>query len=114
MNFHEMDDKELFENLQRAGLVEKLETSEEWKMLKEASNRIIERTIYEFAMNTYVSSDPKDLGKVIRLQQVLRLYKFGLFKEVDLLKNESEFLFEEARDRGLVEMNIEKPKKRRN
>lgn len=115
MNVQELDDKTLFDNLQKAGLVDKLETSEEWKMLKEAATRIIDKAVYEFALKTDVSSEPKDLAKVIRLQQVLRLYKYGLFREIELLKQESDFLFEEAKDRGMVGMTIreEKPKRGR-
>lgn len=102
MNVQELDDKTLFQELQKAALVDKLESSEEWKMLREAATRIIERAIYEFALKTEVSSDPKDLSKVIRLQQIIRLYKFGLFKEVEILAKESDILFNEAKDRGIV------------
>ena len=102
MSIEDLDNKTLWEELQKAGLADKLETQQEWKLLKEASNRIIERAVKEFAINVTVSPDPKDLAKIMTLQIILRKYKFGLFREVDILKEESEYLFEEAKSRGIV------------
>lgn len=102
MNAEQLTDKALWDSLEKAGLADKLESSPEWKLLKEAADRIVERAIHEFAMKTDVSADPKDLAHIIRIQQVLRMYKYGLFKEVDVLKRESEYLFYEAKERGML------------
>ena len=97
-SFDEMGDKELFENLEKAGLVDKLENDPAWKMLKEAASRIIERAITEFALKT----EAKDIEKIIMLQTIIKKYKYGLFDEVKFLKNESDALFQEAKQRGAI------------
>jgi len=97
MNLEELSDKELHDKLQEAGLVEKLTSSPEWGMFKEASDRIIDRAINEFAKNTKAD----DTVKVIELQTIIRKYKYGLFNEVNSLKVESDMLFEEAKSRGM-------------
>lgn len=99
MNLEELSDKELHEAFQKAEIARKIEESPEWKILKEASNRIVDRAINEFAKN--VKAD--DELRIIELQTIIRKYKYGLLAEVDLLKTESEFLFEEAKSRGFFE-----------
>ena len=94
----ELDDKELYDRLHKAGLVEKLETDEHWKMLNEARRRIIDRAVNEFAFKTKTD----DILKVTELQVILRKYLRGLFDEVESLKRESTMLYEEAKQRGLV------------
>ena len=94
----ELSDRELFEELQKADLADKLETSPEWRMLKEAANRIIDRAVLEFACKVKAN----DLPKIIELQTVIRKYRFGLINEVDILKQESKYIYQSARDRGLI------------
>ncbi len=93
-----LDDKELYDQLEKAGLAEKLENNPEWKLLKEAANRIIDRAITEFALRT----KPDDLKAIIILQTIIKKYKYGIFDEIKVLKDASNMLTEEARDRGLI------------
>ena len=93
----EMDDKELYEQLEQAGLVERLENDPAWGMLREAGNRIVERAVAEFALRC----DPTDVKHVTELKTIIKKYKFGLFNEVSVLKSESEQLYQEARNRGI-------------
>lgn len=93
-----LDDKELYEQLNKAGLIEKLSTSPEWKLLQEAANRIVDRAIREFACNVKAT----DIVRLIELQTIIRKYKYGLIDEVNILKNESEFIYQTAKDRGLI------------
>lgn len=94
----QLDDKELFDQLEKAGLAEKLEDSPEWKLLKEAANRIVERALTEFALRT----KPDDQAAIITLQTIIKKYKFGLFDEIKVLKDASNMLYEEARQRGMI------------
>lgn len=93
-----MDNKDLYDQLNKAGLIDKLATSPEWKMLQEAANRIVERAIKEFSCSTKANN----IVRIIELQTIIRKYKYGLIDEVNILKNESEFIYQEAKFRGLI------------
>ena len=95
---NKLGDKELYDQLQKAGLADRLENDESYQLLKEAAKRITDRAVDEFSLK----ADPTNLAQIIKLQMVIRLYKHGLFKEIEILKNESELLFQEAKDRGIV------------
>jgi len=97
MELEQMEDKALFDALHKAGLVEKLTSSEEWKMLKEAGDRIVARAVNEFMV-----TPASDTLKIMELQVILRKYKKGIFQEVEMLKNESDRIYEEAKDRGMI------------
>lgn len=97
MSLDNMEDKELYDALQRAGLIDKLTNSEEWMMLREAGNRIVDR-----AINQFMETPANDTLKIMELQVIIRKYRRGLFQEVESLKRESTMLFEEAKERGLV------------
>jgi len=99
IDYNEMSDKELYKQLEQSDLVSKLETDPAWSMLKEAANRIVERAIREFALNPNLSNDA---SRIIELQTVIKKYRFGLFNEVEMLKSESEFIYQTAKARGLI------------
>jgi hypothetical protein len=92
-----LDDKELYDQLEKAGLAEKLESQPEWALIKEAANRIVDRAITEFALRT----KPDDMKAIIMLQVIIKKYKFGVFDEIKVLKEASEMLSEEAKSRGI-------------
>jgi hypothetical protein len=96
----DIDDKELISQLEKAALSERLRNQEEWKLLQEAANRIVDRAVTQFAKMT-LNADT--IYEAMELQIIIRKYKHGLFKEVDLLAQEGERLFEEAKDRDLLE-----------
>lgn len=98
MSFDILDDKEIFDKLKKAELAERLLASPEWKLLKEAALRIVDRAISKFALSTKAD----DLVAIIELQIIIRKYKFGLFEEIDLLAQEGIVAFEEAKDRQLI------------
>ncbi len=97
MSLEQLDDKELYDRLHKAGLAEKLKSSEEWQLVKEAANRIVEKAIREF-----ISADPSDMVHIAQLQIIFKKYKYNLFSEVDAIERESKMLYEEAVDRGLI------------
>lgn len=92
-----VDDKELYELIEKANLADKLVNDPTYKLLREAADRIVERAVTEFALK----AEPDNLVEIIKLQTVIRLYKFGLFREVEVLKRESESAYQEAKDRGV-------------
>lgn len=98
MDYSELEDKELFDKLQQVELSDKLIHSPEWKLLKEAADRIIERALERFAL--VIKAD--DMVAVIETQILLRKYKYGLFAEVNQLAQEGELFFEELKERGLL------------
>lgn len=96
--YNTLDDKELFDKLQKAELSTRLINSDEWKLLKEAADRIIDRTLERFAFS--IKAD--DMVGIIETQILLRKYKYGLFTEVSQLAQEGELYFNELRDRGVA------------
>lgn len=99
MDLDEVNDKELLDKLEKAALSERLRNQDEWKLLQEAADRIVDRSIDKFAM---MKIDPNNMYEVIELQIIIRKYKHGLFREVDILAQEGEMIFSEARDRDLI------------
>lgn len=91
-----LEDKELFNKLQQVELADKLIHSPEWKLLKVAADRIIERALERFAL----AMKADDLIGVMETQLLLRKYKYGLFSELDQLAQEGELYYEELKDRG--------------
>jgi len=94
-----LDDRVLYEKLEKAGLADRLETQPEWKLLKEGSERIIERAIAEFALKTKAD----DIVRIIELQTIIKKYKYGLFEEIKWLVQEGELIFEEGKNRGILQ-----------
>lgn len=95
--FDYLDDRELFDKLQKAGLAEALRNSPEWSLVREAARRIVDRAVEKFAIATKAD----DVVGIVELQATIRKYKFGLFEEIGQLVQEGEIAFEEAKSRGL-------------
>jgi hypothetical protein len=95
--YDELDDKELYDKLSQAGLADKLQTSQEWGLLKKAADRIVERAIKAFMVTPATNTQA-----IIELQQVIKKYKYGLFAEIEMLRNEGEYVFEAAVERQLI------------
>jgi len=98
MDLNSIEDKELYELLEKANLIEKLENDPAWRILKEAAKRVVDRAVDEFALR----SDPKNIEQIINLKLIIKKYKYVIFQEVEMLKRESEFAFEEAKERGII------------
>ena len=48
--FDDLADKDIFDKLERARLADNLVSSSEWKLLKVAADRIVERAVRTFCM----------------------------------------------------------------
>lgn len=97
MDYSTLDDKELFDRLEKAGLVEKLQTDPAWGLLKEAAGRIVDR-----AERTLVNTPASNTEGIIELQQVIKKWKYGLFAELEMLKQESEVAYRELQERDTL------------
>lgn len=102
MDYRDLSDKDLFDLFAKADVAEKLMNQEEWKILKEASERIAERAIKRLA--TITKAD--NIVEIIELQTIIKKYRYGLFSEVEQLKTEAEFIesqvVEEIEDREIT------------
>ncbi|MFQ5687298.1 MAG: hypothetical protein ACE5GV_11610 [Candidatus Scalindua sp.] len=101
MDYSLLEDKELYDKLERAALANKLKSSNEWKLLEEARKRIVERAVCEFATRT----DVTDIAKLTELKVIIKKYKYGLFSELDLLIQEGELAFHEYKNREMLNTN---------
>ena len=95
----DIDDKELVDRVNKAVLAERLETQEEWGLLKEAAIRIVDRAVDQLAG---MKLSPDTIYEAMELQIIIRKYKHGLFREVEILAQEGEILFKEANDRDIL------------
>ena len=93
----DISDKELFEKIEEAHLVERLESDPAFNLLKVAASRIVDKAIMEFTKTA-----PDDAMAIAQLQIIIKKYKWNLFNEINLIKQESKLVYEEARDRGVI------------
>lgn len=98
MDYANYTDRDIFDLLEKADLAERIADHPDWKLLKIAAERIVERTIENLACNI----KPDDVVSIMEAQITIRKYKYGLFEEVEILRQEAEHAFNEARDRGLL------------
>lgn len=98
MGYNNLDDKELYDKLEKAELASRLKGSSEWKLLEEAARRIVDRAITEFALKTKAD----DIVRIIELKTIIKKYKFMLFDELEMLVQEGEYAFEEAKQRDII------------
>lgn len=98
MDYSVLDDEQLYDEFKKADIANRLATSPEWALVKEAANRIVERAVDKFATAT----DPSDMGAILELQLTIRKYKHGLFAEVEMLAQTSEIYFDELAERGVL------------
>lgn len=93
------DDRELFEKLEQAGLADRLMADPAWGLLRKAADRIVEKALKQFVLNT----KPTEIEKIIEFQLLVRKYKYGkLFAEIEELRQEGELAYEEAKERGIL------------
>ena len=90
-----LDNRELYERLERSGLADKLDHDPAWRLVKEAADRIVEAAIKEI-----VNTPPNEMVRIAELQQVIKKYKYALFSEIEMLKQEGELAFNELKERG--------------
>lgn len=96
MDYSLLDDKTLHDRLEKGVLAAEFLGSPHGKVLAEACRRIVDAEIKKFAFNT----DVTDVAQIVRHQEILKMYGFRLFDELRAMVKDSEFAFDEAKDRG--------------
>lgn len=93
-----LDDKELFDKMEKAALAERLTTSPEWQLLDEIRKRAIEKWTDYFIFKM----DTKNIADVEMVRAMLAVWKYDLFKTLDILKQEGQIAFEELNYSGKI------------
>lgn len=103
MDWEQASDQEIIEQLRNAELAERLQHSEEWKLVREAMKRV-----YEKHSVMLRKADPSDTNAVTQLQQICNLYAEDFLPAlIRNFQNIGEFAFDEAQRReGLLERFI--------
>lgn len=99
MDWNEASDREVLEQLRKAELASRLESSEEWKLIHECLKRT-----YEGHVKLLKNADPTDISTVTQLQQICKLYSEEFLPAlIKNLQSIAEFAFEEAKRRNLLQ-----------
>ena len=96
MDYSRLDDKHLFEEMEKAALAERLTTSPEWQLLDEVRKRAIDRWIDYFIFKM----DSNDVADIEKVRSMISIWKYDLFKSLDILKQEGEIAFQELNFAG--------------
>lgn len=99
MDWDSLSDAEIFDQLHKAELADRLTSSEEWKLVHE----VMKRT-YEGHVKLLRKEDPTNTEKVIELQQICNLYANDFLPTlIKNFQNIGEFAFEEAKRRNILQ-----------
>ena len=102
MSYDGYSDLEIYELLEKANLADMIAEQPEWKLIRVAAERIVDRSIDKLVNET----KPDDIVGIIEAQTTIRKYKYGLFEEVEILRGDAEAAFEEAKARGVVSKSV--------
>ena len=93
MDYSSISDKELFDKLQQAGVIEGLKNSEEWKIIDEVRRRAIDYWTYHLVFKVKAG----DMSEFERIRAIIRVWKYDLFRDLEIIKQEGEMAFEELK-----------------
>ena len=96
MDYSRLDDKHLFDEMEKAALAERLTTSPEWQLLDEVRKRAIDRWIDYFIFKM----DSNNVADIEKVRSMISIWKYDLFKSLDILKQEGEMAFQELNFAG--------------
>lgn len=99
MNWDSLSDQEIFDQLRSAELAEKVENSDEWKLIREAIKRV-----YEKHQKLLQSADPTETELIMNLQVICKMYDEAFLPQlIKNFQNIGEFAFEEAKRRNILD-----------
>jgi hypothetical protein len=91
-------DDEILRQLEDARLADKLETSEEWGLVREAMRRTHDKHVKLLA-----ETPPDDAVTIMQLQQIVKMYSESFLPTlIRNYRNVGEFAFNEAKSRGMI------------
>lgn len=96
MKYNRLDDKELFDKMEKAALAERLTSSPDWQLLDEIRKRAIDKWIDYFILKM----DTKNIADVEMVRSMLAVWKYDLFKTLGIVKQEGQIAFEELNYSG--------------
>jgi len=91
----EMTDDELYEALKQADLSDRFLESPQGKLIKVAASRIVDRAVDKFAL----TDANKNVEELIELKIIIRKYKYGLFEEIEMLREDGYLAWQELKNR---------------
>jgi len=94
----EMENKELWDKLNNAQLIDKLKNQKEFQILKKIARRIVDRAVNTFALQTRAS----ETEAVIELQVIIKKWKFELFAEIEQMQREGKQAFDMLNEDGQI------------
>ncbi len=104
-----MDTKKCFDQIDKAALVDKIESLPEYKILKIAADEIVNKAIDKFAL---MKIRPDTIYEVMELQIIIRKYRHktlaGLFGELNTMKQMGESAFNELKEDQALEEGLVK------
>jgi hypothetical protein len=99
MDWNEASDREVLEQLRKAELAQRLETSDEWKLIHECLRRT-----YDGHIKLLRKEDPTNEVKMMELQQICNMYAEDFLPAlIRNFQSIAEFAFEEAKRRNLLQ-----------
>lgn len=99
MDWDTVSDQEIMDQLRSAELAERLEQSEEWKLIREAIKRV-----YEKHQKLLQSADPTETELIMNLQVICKMYDEEFLPQlIKNFQNIGEFAFEEAKRRNILD-----------
>lgn len=98
MNFGDTTDQEILNQLQTAQLADKLNNSDEWKLVKEAMKRTYDGHIMKLR-----KADPTKPEAIMELQQICNLYAEDFLPRlINNFQETAAFYHEEAKKKNLL------------
>jgi len=104
MDWDTVSDQEIMDQLRSAELAERLEQSEEWKLVREAIKRV-----YEKHQKLLQSADPTETELIMNLQVICKMYDEAFLPQlIKNFQNIGEFARQEAKRRSILDRFLEK------
>lgn len=104
MDWDTVSDQEIMDQLRSAELAERLEQSEEWKLIREAIKRV-----YEKHQKLLQSADPTETELIMNLQVICKMYDEAFLPQlIKNFQNIGEFAYQEAKRRSILDRFLEK------
>lgn len=104
MDWESASDQEIFDQLRSAELAEKVENSDEWKLVREAIKRV-----YEKHQKLLQSADPTETELIMNLQVICKMYDEAFLPQlIKNFQNIGEFAYQEAKRRSILDRFLEK------
>lgn len=97
-----MGNEELLSRLDNAALADRLEHSEDWKIVREGAKRLADQAIEQL-----LKTAPTEQARILELQFIAKFCRDMLPSIVAYAKQDGFLAFYEAKDRGIISPPVE-------